>query len=168
MVSIFYIKMGVVYMLAFENLYYIGSTIQKLNERINEHKSRYKRWLNKKTHYCSSYEIIKNKDYNVIMIEEVKNETKEECREREQFWINFYGIKNLINNNNANGLDNERSKEKLKEYYDINKEKIKEYYEINKEKISQQKKEYHKINKEKISQQKKEYYLKKKLLDIII
>ena len=142
MVSIFYIKMGVVYMLAFENLYYIGSTIQKLNERINEHKSRYKRWLNKKTHYCSSYEIIKNKDYNVIMIEEVKNETKEECREREQFWINFYGIKNLINYKNANGRDKDNHNNYNKDYY--------------------------KINKEKISQYKKEYYLKKKLLDIII
>jgi len=161
MVSIFYIKMGVVYMLAFENLYYIGSTIKKLKERIIIHKSYYKKWLEKKTNYCSSFEIIKNDNYEVIIIEEIENETEEECREREQNWINFYGKQNLVNNRNSSGYDKERNKEYHKEYQ-------KKYCEINKEKINKNYRDYYKINKEKIKQQKKEYYLKKKLLDIII
>jgi len=141
MVSIFYIKMGVVYMLAFENLYYIGSTIQKLNERLSIHKCDYKKWLNKTTKkYCYAYDIIKNDNYEVIIIEEVKNETKEECREREQNWIDFYGKKNLINKYNANGYD----KDKHKNY---NKEYLKEYRKINKEKTKQYNKDYYKQNK---------------------
>lgn len=136
--------MGVVYMLAFENLYYIGSTIQKLNERIIIHKSDYKRFLNGKSkHFCRAFDIIKNKDYKVIMIEEVKNETKEDCREREQFWIDFYGKENLINKYNANGLDKDNHKKLLKNWNYNNQEKRKQ--------IS-----------------KKYYEKKKKLLDIII
>lgn len=124
--------MGVVYMLASENDHYIGSTIYKLNKRISQHKSQYKRWLNEKTTYCNSYEIIKNEKYEVIIIEEVEKETKEACREREQLWINFYGKENLINNRNVIRLDIEKLKENRKEvdkkYYENNKEKIKEYY----------------------------------------
>lgn len=158
--------MGVVYMLVFENLHYIGSTIQALKERIKTHKCSYKRYVEKKSKsYCSAYEIIKNDNYEVIVIEEVIGETKEECNEREQLWIDFYGKENLINKWNANGLDKEkiekrREKKNIqkKEHYENNKEEIikyrKEYYENNKKEIlkkqREQKKEYYKNNKEEI------------------
>ena len=154
--------MGVVYMLVYQTLFYIGSTIQDLRRRINDHNSHYKRWLNKKQSYCSSFEIIKNNNYEVIEIEAIEIETEEECREREQFWIEFYGKNNLINNKNANGLDIERIKLNKNEDYKDNKniylERRKEYYENNK----QRRKEYNEKNKEKIAKYNKEYYEKNK------
>lgn len=121
--------MGVVYMLVFENLHYIGSTIRKLNERIQSHKIDYKSYLDKKRkYYCSSFDIIKNDNYEVIEIEEIENETKEECREREQIWIEFYGRENLINIRNANGRDLNRFKELQKIYRKYNKQHYKQYY----------------------------------------
>ena len=127
--------MGIVYMLVFKNLHYIGSTIQKLYKRIKEHRSSYKRYLNKKSkNYCSSYEIIKNKNYELILIEEVERETREECNEREQLWIDFYGRENLVNNNNANGFNNEKFKKDCKQYYENNKQYFKDYYIMKKNK----------------------------------
>ena len=57
--------MGIVYMLATKNDHYIGSTIHKLNQRISQHKYDYNSWLNEKKHYCNSFEIIKNDNYEV-------------------------------------------------------------------------------------------------------
>lgn len=134
--------MGVVYMLVFENLHYIGSTIQDLRQRINNHKFQYKGWLKDKTkyYYCNSFEIIQNENFEVIEIEEIENETKEECREREQNWIEFYGRENLINNNNANGLNTENNKKYHKKY-------DKEYYKNNREKKLKYQKDYYEKNK---------------------
>jgi hypothetical protein len=139
--------MGIVYMLCYENLFYIGSTIATINSRIKRHKNFYEYWLNGKTNYCSSFEIIKNENYELIIIEEIKNETEEECIEREQLWIDFYGKENLINKRNADGHN---TIEYQKKYYIENKDKKKQYYLKNKDKILQYKKEYNLKNKEKI------------------
>lgn len=140
--------MGVVYMLVYQTLFYIGSSIRTLNKRINEHNSRYKGWLNKKQSYCSSFEIIKNNNYEVITIEEVERETEEECRDREQWWIDFYGRDYLVNVVNANGFD--------KDYYRINHRKN------HPEKNKQYRKNYYEKNREAILKQKRDYYEKNK------
>jgi hypothetical protein len=41
-------------------LIYIGSTSQSLIQRLQDHKSGYKTYLNRKTHYVSSFKIIKD------------------------------------------------------------------------------------------------------------
>ena len=54
------------------NKFYYGSTCQKyLSSRIAQHTADYKRWLkdNKKYSYMSSFEIIKNGDYKIILVE---------------------------------------------------------------------------------------------------
>tara|TARA_R110002126_G_scaffold190896_1_gene339042 strand:+ start:444 stop:890 length:447 start_codon:yes stop_codon:yes gene_type:complete len=140
--------MGIVYMLAYGDMTYIGSTIRSMNKRMNAHEYQYKRWLDRKSPYCSSFNIIKNENYELIIIEQIKNETVEDCREREQWWIDFYGKENLVNKCNANGW---------------NYENIKEYYNNNKNQIKKQTKEYYENNKDKISQQKKQKYHQKKL-----
>ena len=151
--------MGIVYMLGYENLYYIGSTVQTLKERIRKHKSNYKCWLNKTPKsYCSSFEIIKFEGYEVIEIEEVIGETEEECRFREQWWIEFYGRENLLNKVNANGWDKERTKKTQKKYGEKHSEEIKEWRETNKEKINKKRKEWRENNKEQIKIYNKEYY----------
>ena len=70
---------------------------------------------------------------------------------------------------NSDKSNEDKIKDKVKEYNEINKDKIKtyqiQYHETNKDKISKQKKEYRETNKDKINKQKKEYYEKNK--DII-
>ena len=151
--------MGVVYMLSYENLCYIGSTVQTLKQRITNHKSDYKGWLNKnpKCKYCSSFEIIKFEGYEVIEIEEVIGETKKDCKFREQCWMDFYGRENLVNEVNANGWDKERTKKTQKKYVEKHSEEIKEWRETHKEKINIKKKEWCEKNKEKLKQKNKEY-----------
>ena len=56
---------------------YIGSTINPLKERLRKHKS-----LN-----CSSREIIRNNNYNIILIEDYPCNSKEELELRERYHI---------------------------------------------------------------------------------
>ena len=55
---------------------YIGITIQKLSQRLNNHKQDYKR-----DYHCVSKKIIANGDYKIELIEETDDKT------RERYWI---------------------------------------------------------------------------------
>lgn len=144
--------MGIVYMLSWNGLGYIGSTILTMNRRMRNHHKDYKKWLNGTGWECKSSNIIKNEGYEIIIIEEVENETKEECREREQWWIDFYNnFGKLENKYRAYGLGD------TTEYQ-------REYNKKHREKKLQQGKEYRQKNKEKLAIYQKEYRLKKKLL----
>jgi hypothetical protein len=56
--------------------YYIGSTIKSLNTRFTNHKYDYKLWLDNKTTWCSSFELIKNDDCYIKLIEDFPCATK--------------------------------------------------------------------------------------------
>ena len=146
-----------------ENIY-IGSTTQKLNNRLSDHISNYNKYLNgNKRYYITSFEIIKHNDYKIELIEIYPCDNKNKLHEREQYYLDYY--KDIIINKQKayTGLTKiEYQKEYQKQRYKLNKEKIQEYYkqyhEINKEKIQEYNKQYNKINKEKILEQKKQYY----------
>ena len=91
---------------------YIGSTIQTLKERLRKHHR-----LN-----CSSREIIRNGDYDIILIEDYPCESEEELKLRERYFIE--------NNDCVNILLPGRS---LKEYQQTEKYKLwrKENYKKN-------------------------------------
>lgn len=102
---------------------YFGSTKKSLAERRAKHKYHYKKYLEGKFKYITSFIIIKNDDYIFEIVEEVKN--KEDLKIRERYYID--------NNKCVNKNIPSRSlKESKKNYYDNNKEKIlkqkKEYY----------------------------------------
>jgi hypothetical protein len=65
---------------------YIGSTVQKLNIRISDHKKDYKAWLDGKIHYITSFDIIKNNNYYIELIEDYPCESKLELEMREGYW----------------------------------------------------------------------------------
>ena len=69
---------------------YIGSTIQTLYSRISKHKYDYKRYLNNKYCYVSSFEIIKNNNYQIELIEYYKCNNNFELRLREQNILDEY------------------------------------------------------------------------------
>ena len=126
------------------NNIYIGSTIKKyLCDRLSGHRQSYKRFLkdNNKKCYCSSFEILKNEEYQIILIENYPCNNRDELHSRERYYIELL---NCVNINIPNRT--------IKEWYEINKERIKEYKENwrneNKDKIGIKNKEYQEKNKE--------------------
>jgi len=143
------------------NKKYYGSTCQKhLSQRIQTHKADYKKWLkdNKKYSYLSSFEILKNEDYKIILVENFECKTKDELRAREQHYIDN---NDCINKHKAYLTEEEKKDYKIKHYQD-NKDKVKEqskkYYDDNKDKVIERHKKYNEDNKDKIQENKKKYY----------
>jgi len=140
-------------------LQYYGSTIEnKLCTRLAHHKAEYKRNVNKKTnHYVSSFKILENNNYEMILVENFVCNSKDELHQRERFYIE--------NNECVNKQIPIRTKEEHKEYFDkwceenkdLTKETKKEYYEQNKDEILVRQKEYYEQNKDEILEKCKAY-----------
>jgi hypothetical protein len=119
---------------------YVGSTCKKLCQRIAQHRASFKQYLKGISNYMTSFKIIENGDYDIILLEEVKDcENKEQLNARERFYIESLDCVNKT-------IPGRTKKEYNKEYYEENKEKIinyiKEYKEINKSMIKIKNKEY--------------------------
>ena len=124
-------------------LIYIGSTSQPLCRRIQDHKNDYKRYLNGKHNYVSSFKILENDNYNIILVEDFPCETKEQLHARERYWIENTECVNIY----------------------IPTRTDKEYYEQNKEKLFEQRKNITKIIKKNIVKLEENY---QKSITIII
>jgi hypothetical protein len=117
---------------------YVGSTCEPiLARRLAGHVRCYKCHLKGKANYVSSFEILKNGDYEIILIENFPCDNKDELHARERHWSNEIPCINRCKNQ---GLLNEIGKVQYdKQYYDSNKENIddrcKKYNEINKDKL---------------------------------
>lgn len=127
-------------------LVYVGSTTIGLQQRLAEHRSKFKN--GKLT--CSSIEIIKYDDAYIELLEEFKCENRTQLNAREGHYIRQ--------------LDcvNKRIEGRTpREWRDDNKEAIakhkKAYREDNKEKLAERKKDYYCDNREKILEYKKQY-----------
>ena len=131
---------------------YYGSTELTVEERLEKHEISYRSYLKGKCRYCSSYEIIKNNNYDIKLLEECDSKLQM-CNREDYYIITFPCV------NKYRARVPGRTK---KEYYQDNKEKIlekrKEYREANKEKMAEYHKEYYQNNKEKFSEQSKKYY----------
>tara|TARA_R110001592_G_scaffold7037_2_gene39538 strand:- start:2908 stop:3285 length:378 start_codon:yes stop_codon:yes gene_type:complete len=86
-------KTGLIYGLRCKktNKLYIGSTIQPLKLRHSKHITDYRGWSgyknNKPRGYRTSFEIIKNDDYEVFEIEKYSCDNKQELEARETLYI---------------------------------------------------------------------------------
>lgn len=140
------------------NIYY-GSTIQPLYKRINDHKKSYRRFLNNKFHYLTSFEIIKNNNFNIILVENINCNSKEELERAERNYI-----ENNICINKYIPL--RTSKEWASDNIEKVKESQKKSYERNFEKNSKKKKEQYKNQSDedrlKRNEKARENYRKKK------
>jgi len=141
---------------------YIGSTTQPLSKRMANHRTGYKRYLNKTQDYISSFEILKYGDAYVELIYEGEFESKEEMRKREGQEIRNTVCVNRFIAGRTQQEYQQDNKEKIAgrhhEYYEDNKDKILEYYKEyrneNRDKILEYQKEYYEENKKKIAEQK--------------
>jgi hypothetical protein len=110
---------------------YIGSTTEiYLSQRLTKAKNMYKRFLENKHHYVSSYELFKLGDVEIILIETYPCNSKDELHKKEREYIELN--KEITVNKNI-------PSRKSKEYYQDNKDfmldKANKYYENNKDKI---------------------------------
>jgi hypothetical protein len=147
--------------------FYIGSTSLKyLSQRLQKHINYFKE--NRKT--CKSYDIIKNGNFKIELIENYSCNDIYELRKREGEIIKENKTDNkCLNVRIETGLKKKENpnyikeyllltKDKRKKYRETNKDKIKLYRQENKDKIRERYKEYKELNKDKIKDRKKEYY----------
>jgi mRNA-degrading endonuclease YafQ of YafQ-DinJ toxin-antitoxin module len=119
---------------------YIGSTCQPtLAQRLSQHKKDYKKYLEDKHGYTSSYKIFENGDYTIVLLESVNCESKDQLFQRERYYQDL--IPNINKKKNAR-TDDEKQMVRIasdKRYYENNKEKrletTKKWKEANDESI---------------------------------
>jgi hypothetical protein len=104
---------------------YVGSTCEPiLARRLAGHVAQYNSYLNGKQHYISSFDILKNGDYDIILIENFPCGNKDELHARERHWSNEIPCVNKIKNQ---GIWNEIGQvEYDRRYFELNGDKIKE------------------------------------------
>jgi hypothetical protein len=137
---------------------YIGCTTKKyLSQRMDSHRTNYKDFKEgkrtMKCTVCSLFDKYGLDNCEIILLESVNAQTKDELVAREKFYIKSYKC--------INKMVPGRSRKEYKidtNYYEVNKDRIlnvcKEYREKNKEEIKIKKKEYRKNNKEAIAERK--------------
>lgn len=80
------------------DLIYIGSSKQGDKIRLSKHKHDYKRYLNGKYHYVSSFKLFEQFGINgvdVEILEHINSDNKFELLEREKHYINALNCVNL-------------------------------------------------------------------------
>ena len=156
---------------------YIGSTTQKLCERMRQHRNDHK---SKSSFNYPIYKAFREhgvENFFIELIEKCPCNDKDELRRTEGEYIRslkpsmnkaiagrttkeYYNDnkEHILQNNKAIYLNNKTNiLEKHKTWREENKEAIQQYYEENKERILNHNKQYRKNNKEYISQKEKEY-----------
>jgi hypothetical protein len=126
---------------------YIGSTCEPiLARRLAGHVGNYKSYLNGKSNYISSFDVLQNGNYDIVLIESYPCNSKDELHARERYYTNNI---DCVNQRKGQGMYNELGeKEYQKQYHEKNIEKSKAYYNDNKNKIIERSKEYYKQNKD--------------------
>jgi hypothetical protein len=110
------------------DLTYYGSTKQKLSLRMSLHRAMLKRYKEgKSNNFCSSYEVMQYENPQIILVEEIDCENKEQLRARERHYVeNFDCVNKRVPGRT------------IKESHDI---ASKKYYRDNKELITKKKEE---------------------------
>ena len=151
-------------------LQYIGSTCCSLSSRLGEHKKNYKKYLNGKSHYVTSFKILENNNYQITLLENTPCNNKEELLRKERYYIEMLTCVNRIiptRTHNEYYQDNrEKILENVRNYVIENRLKIQEckrgYYQNNRESILEYHKDYYRNNKEIMGIKSKEIYEKNK------
>ena len=125
---------------------YIGSTTLQLCKRLATHKNDLINYNNGKKRYSTSYEILENDNYQIVLLENVKSNNREELLQRERFYI-----ENMECVNRCIPIRGKTEKKKM--------EKIakQQYEEKNKESIRKRKQNYYQAKKEYILERCKNY-----------
>jgi hypothetical protein len=111
---------------------YVGSTVNDVKERMHKHRADYKRYINGKSKTnLKSFEIIKNNNYECIIIEIIDDCTTRELTEKETYYIET--IDNCINTLISNATNKTKYEGDKDDMVAFHKEYHKEYYKRKKE-----------------------------------
>ena len=116
---------------------YIGSTIKSLKDRYSAHKSDYKKWLENKRGFYSSFSLFEKYGVDTCFIELIETHNCNNADELKKREGHFQAQIKCINKCRA-GTGH------------YNKERNKDYYRKNREVILQKQKAYKELNKDKI------------------
>tara|TARA_R110000782_G_scaffold112958_1_gene202906 strand:- start:30 stop:671 length:642 start_codon:yes stop_codon:yes gene_type:complete len=153
------------------NLIYVGSTTKNLSARLVDHRSDYRCWKKDNTKpYTTSFKVLENDNFKIVLLETVKCNTKDELSARERFYIESMVCVNKVIPLRSQKEYEQTNKESImeykKKYREINKESIAEKnrknYEDNKELFSEKNRKFYEDNKESIIEYQKERYEKNK------
>lgn len=100
----------------YTNDIYIGSTIQPLHQRKANHIADFKRYINGRFHYVTSFKLCEKGQVDIILLEECNFHNKDELRRKEREYIDKLECVNKFIPGRT-----------YKEYYDDSKEKRKQY-----------------------------------------
>ena len=96
---------------------YVGATCEPtLGKRLTKHKGQMRLWEEGKYGYTSSYKILQQPHYDIVLIEEFPCQNKDQLHARERYWIE----------NTPNCINKCIPTQTKKEYNEKNKDKIKE------------------------------------------
>jgi len=119
---------------------YYGSTILSLEDRELRHKSDYKRYLQGKKNYVTSFKIIETGNFKIKLFEAYACLCRSQLEAIERIYIEGDTCINKVIPTRTTKEYHEKNKDKIldynKEYYQKNKDKIKEYYQKNKDKLN--------------------------------
>ena len=148
-------------------LIYVGSTTKKyLSQRLDGHRSKYKGWKNGNNKYTTSFKVLENDNYTIVLLELVNCNSNDELKARERFYIQSLVCVNKVIPTRTpieyRVANKETIAEKQKEWREANKDQLgeqqKEYYKANKEQITEKMKDYYEANKKQIVERMKDYY----------
>ena len=132
---------------------YIGSTTkQYLSQRMDKHRTDYKRWKDNRSNFITSFKIFEEYGLENCFIELIESK---ECNSKDELLkIEGKYIRELECVNKITPCRTQiECKEYQKDYYEDNKEQLLEhmkvYRENHKEKISEAQRQYRELNKEK-------------------
>ena len=102
---------------------YIGSTCEPtLARRLTKHVGNYRCYLNGTYHYVSSFDILQNEDYCIVLLEKYPCNTKDDLYARERYYTNHIDCVNKIK---GQGMTNELGRKGYnKQYHEKNKDMI--------------------------------------------
>lgn len=134
-------------------LTYYGSTCElNLSNRLSHHRGNYKEYLLGKNNYITSFKVLENDNYEIVLVEKFPCNDKMELHQQERLYIE--------NNECVNKIIPQRTP---KEWREENQDSIKlekqNYYINNKERLLKKQYDYSKINKDKISARNKKSYV---------
>jgi hypothetical protein len=68
-------------------VYYGHTTYEYLSQRLAKHIQHYKEWLEGKARFITAFEIIKNNNYEIILLESYPCNSIDELKARERYYI---------------------------------------------------------------------------------
>ena len=137
------------------NKIYVGSTTKLLCQRLNAHKSNFKSYKNGATKFMTSYSVLENGNYDIILLLNYPCDNKEELHAKERYYIETIVC---VNHNKPAMTELD-----IKQYKEVNKERINEQKRKYKRNNKDKTKQYNEDNKDKIREYQKNYRESKKI-----